>query len=209
MDKPGDHIKKPMPECTGNEILAEMCFHLGLIDQVGEIINATKVRTALMPYITAQFMPRASGDRPRVVPKGATNIACLGQFVETNNDVVFTLESSVRTARIGVYSLLGVKKQVPDIYPEQYDIRRILRATRTLNSDKAFWGEGLLRHFLGGTYFENILPLGPDEQPTDLHKPGLFERERRAVLDLIEKSETLEGMKHWFQGILENLRGRR
>jgi len=37
----------------------------------------------------------------------------------------------------------------------------------------------------------------------------LFERERRAVLDLIEKSETLEGMKHWFQGILENLRGRR
>jgi oleate hydratase len=209
MDKPGDHIKKPMPECTGNEILAEMCFHLGLIDQVEEITAATKVRTALMPYITAQFMPRASGDRPRVVPKGATNIACLGQFVETNNDVVFTLESSVRTARIGVYSLLGVKKQVPDIYPGQYDIRRILRATRTLNSDEPFVGEGLLRRFLGGTYFENILPLGPDEQPADLHKPGLFERERRAVLDLIEKSETLDGLKHWFQGKLESLRDRR
>jgi oleate hydratase len=209
MDKPGDHIKKPMPECTGNEILAEMCFHLGLIDQVEEITAATKVRTALMPYITAQFMPRASGDRPRVVPKGATNIACLGQFVETNNDVVFTLESSVRTARIGVYSLLGVKKQVPDIYPGQYDIRRILRATRTLNSDEPFVGEGLLRRFLGGTYFENILPLGPDEQPADLRKPSLFERERRAVLDLIEKSETLDGMKNWFQGKLESLRDRR
>jgi len=209
MDKPGDPIKKPMPECTGKEILAEMCFHLGLIDQIDEIINATKVRTALMPYITSQFMPLASGDRPRVVPKGGTNIAGLGQFVETNNDVVFTLESSVRTARIGVYSLLGVKKQVPDIYPGQYDIRRILRAMRSLNSNKAFLGEGLLRHFLGGTYFENILPLGPGEQPADLHKPSPFERERRAVLDLMEKSETLDGMKHGFQGILERVRGRR
>jgi len=209
MDKPGDHINKPMPECTGNEILAELCFHLGLIDQVEEITAATKVRTALMPYITSQFMPRASGDRPRVVPKGSTNIACLGQFVETNNDVVFTLESSVRTARIGVYSLLGVKKQVPDIYPGQYDIRRLLRAARSLNSDEPFVGEGILRRFLGGTYFENILPLGPDELPADIHKPSLFERERRALLDLIEKSETLDGMKHWFHGILESLRSRR
>jgi len=209
MDKPGDHIKKPMPECTGNEILAELCFHLGLIDQVEEITAATKVRTALMPYITSQFMPRASGDRPRVVPKGSTNIACLGQFVETNNDVVFTLESSVRTARIGVYSLLGVKKQVPDFYPGQYDIRRLLRAARSLNSDEPFVGEGILRRFLGGTYFENILPLGPDELPADIHKPSLFERERRALLDLIEKSETLDGMKHWFHGILESLRSRR
>ncbi len=209
MDKPGDYIKKPMPECTGKEILTEMCFHLGLIDQVEEVLGATKVRTALMPYITAQFMPRASGDRPRVVPEGTTNIACLGQFVETHNDVVFTLESSVRTARIGAYSLLGVKKQVPDIYPGQYDIRRLLRAARSLNSDEAFLGEGMLRRFLGGTYFENILPLGPHEKPADIHKPGLFERERRALLESIERSETLDGVKQWFQARLESLRGRR
>jgi oleate hydratase len=177
MDKPGDYVKKPMPECTGNEILTEMCFHLGLIDQVAEIIAATKVRTALMPYITGQFMPRAKGDRPWAVPEGSKNLACLGQFVETHNDVVFTLESSVRTARIGVYSLLGIKKQVPDIYPGQYDIRRLLRATRTLNNDEAFLGEGMLRHILRGTYFEHILPLGPDEKPEDLHQEGIFEHQ--------------------------------
>ena len=102
MDKPGDYVNKTMPECTGKEILTEMCFQLGLIDQVTEIIAATKVRTALMPYITGQFMPRAKGDRPWVVPDGSTNLAFMGQFVETHNDVVFTLESSVRTARIGV-----------------------------------------------------------------------------------------------------------
>jgi len=209
MDKPGDHIKKPMVECTGNEILTEMCFHLGLIDQVEEVIAATKVRTALMPYITGQFMPRAKGDRPWVVPDGSTNLACLGQFVETHNDVVFTLESSVRTARIGVYSLLGIKKQVPDIFPGQYDIRRLLRATRTLNNDEAFLGEGILRHLLGGTYFEHILPLGPDETPEDLHKPGMFEQQLSALRSLIEKSYMLETPKKWIQTAIGALRGRR
>ncbi len=209
MDKPGDHIKKPMPACTGNEILTEMCFHLGLIDQVEAVIAATKVRTALMPYITGQFMPRAKGDRPWAVPDGSTNLACLGQFVETHNDVVFTLESSVRTARIGVYSLLGIKKQVPDIFPGQYDIRRLLRAARTLNNDEAFLGEGILRRLLGGTYFEHVLPLGPGEKPADIHKPGLFEQQLSALRSLIEKSDALEAPKKWIQTAIDTLRGRR
>ena len=66
---------------------------------------------------------------------------------------------------------------MPDIFPGQYDIRRLLRATRTLNNDEAFFGEGILRHILSGTYFEHILPLGPDEKPADLHKPGKFEHQ--------------------------------
>jgi oleate hydratase len=209
MDKPGDYIKKPMPECTGNEILAEMCFHLGLVDNVEAVVAATKVRTALMPYITAQFMPRAKGDRPWTVPKGCSNLALLGQFVETHNDVVFTLESSVRTARIGVYTLLGIKKQVPDIYPGQYDIRRLLRAARTLNNDDAFLGEGILRHFLGGTYFEHILPLGPDEETADVRKPGMFQHQLSAFRTMIEESYELDTAKSWIQGTIERLRRHR
>lgn len=206
MDKAGDYVKKPMPKCTGREILTELCYHLGLIDQVDEVIAATKVRSALMPYITAQFMPRASGDRPWAVPEGSTNLACLGQFVETHNDVVFTLESSVRTARTGVYSLLGVKKQVPDIYPGQYDIRRLLRATRTLNNDEAFLGEGILRRVLGGTYLENILPLGPNEDPEDLRKDGMFEQQLGTLRNLIEENHTLDTARKWVQGTIDNLR---
>lgn len=206
MDKQGNLVKKVMPECTGKEIVIEMCYHLGLIEKVDEIIAATKIRTALMPYITGQFMPRAKGDRPWVVPNGSKNLACLGQFVETNNDVVFTLESSVRTARIGVYSLLGIKKQIPDIYPGQYDIRRLLRATRTLNSDKPFLGEGLLRHFLSGTYFEHILPLGPDEKSEDLQKPGMFEQQLQSLRHIFEENHTLETAKSWFKKAMESLR---
>lgn len=164
MDKEGNYIKKPMPQCTGDEILAELCYHLGIIDQLDDVIKNTIVRTTFMPYITSMFMPRAKGDRPRVVPEGCKNLGLIGQFVETNNDVVFTMESSVRTARIAVYELLNLNKQVPDINPLQYDIRHLLKAAKTLNDDKPFVGEGLLRKMLKGTYFEHILPIGSEEQ---------------------------------------------
>ncbi|MFD1629373.1 oleate hydratase [Pseudopedobacter beijingensis] len=164
MDKEGDYIKKTMPACTGNEILAELCYHLGIIDQLDNVVKNTIVRTAFMPYITSMFMPRAKGDRPNIVPDGCKNLGLVGQFVETNNDVVFTMESSVRTARVAVYELLNLNKQVPDISPLQYDIRHLLKAAKTLNDDKPFVGEGLLRRVLKGTYFDHILPGTPDEK---------------------------------------------
>jgi oleate hydratase len=164
MDKDGNYIKKKMPQCTGDEILAELCYHTGIIDQLDNVIKNTIVRTAFMPYITSMFMPRAKGDRPRVVPEGCKNLGLIGQFVETNNDVVFTMESSVRTARIAVYELLNLNKQVPDINPLQYDIRHLLKATKTLNDNKPFLGESMLRKVLKGTYFEHILPVTEVEE---------------------------------------------
>ncbi|MCI0922565.1 oleate hydratase [Sphingobacterium rhinopitheci] len=158
MDKEGNHIKKTMPECTGNEILAELCHHVGIEDQLDNVIENTIVRTTFMPYITSMFMPRAKGDRPEIVPQGCSNLGLVGQFVETNNDVVFTMESSVRTARVAVYSLLNLNKQVPDVYPSQYDIRHLLKATKALNDNQPFVGEGLLRKVFKGTYFEHIIP---------------------------------------------------
>lgn len=119
MDKQGNYVKKPMPACTGREIIAELCYHLGIEDQLDAVVANTKARLALMPYVASMFMPRAAGDRPHVVPAGCTNLALMGQFVETSNDIIFTMDSSIRTARVGVYTLLGLRKQVPDISPCQ------------------------------------------------------------------------------------------
>ncbi len=159
MDKEGNYVKKTMPACTGNEILAELCYHLGILDHLDQVVENTIVRTAYMPYITSMFMPRAQGDRPQVVPQGCLNLGLVGQFVETHNDVVFTMESSVRTGRQAVYQLLNLNKQVPDIFPLQYDIRHLLKAAHALNDDQPIVGEGLLRKFLQGTYYEHILPV--------------------------------------------------
>ncbi|MDQ8015213.1 MAG: oleate hydratase [Flavobacterium nitrogenifigens] len=185
MDKPGNYIKKVMPECTGDEILTELSFHLGILDKLDNIIENTIVKTAFMPYITSMFMPRAKGDRPRVVPEGCKNLGLIGQFVETNNDVVFTMESSIRTARIAVYKLLNLNKQVPDINPLQYDIRHLLKAVRTLNDGKAFLGEGILHKVLRGTYFEHVLP--PIEEDKEEHESFIAEQVNR--------------FKDWIKGI--------
>ena len=70
----------------------------------------------MMPYITAFFMPRTKGDRPKVVPDGCVNFAFLGQFADTPRDTVFTTEYSVRTAMEAVYGLLGVDRGVPEVW---------------------------------------------------------------------------------------------
>ncbi len=164
MDKEGNYIKKTMPQCTGNELLAELCYHLGIIDQLDNVVENTIVRSSFMPYITSMFMPRAKGDRPRVIPEGCTNLGLVGQFVETNNDIVFTMESSVRTARLAVYGLLNLNKQVPDINPLQYDIRHLLKAVQSLNDYQSFPGEGILRKVLKGTYYEHVLANTKEEK---------------------------------------------
>ncbi|RYH11465.1 MAG: oleate hydratase, partial [Alphaproteobacteria bacterium] len=179
MDKDGDYVEKPMPACTGREILAELCYHLGIEDQLDAVVANTKARLALMPYITAQFMPRAAGDRPHVVPAGCTNLGLMGQFVETANDVIFTMDSSIRTARVGVYTLLGLPKQVPDISPTQYDIRAMLKGARALNNGDPFPGERLLHRLLDKTYYAHILP--PLAEP-EMTKRDAAERELKELV---------------------------
>ncbi|MGP1993051.1 oleate hydratase [Zobellia laminariae] len=174
MDKDGNYSKKSMPQCTGNEILAELCFHIGLEDKIDTIIKNTIVKTSFMPYITSMFMPRAAGDRPEVVPNGSKNLGLVGQFVETHNDVVFTVDTSIRTARIAVYKLLNLNKQVPDIAAGQYDIRQLLKAAKALNDYKPFPGESVLKRVLKNTYFEHILPEGIEDE--EQHDSFLYEQ---------------------------------
>ncbi|KIZ38921.1 MULTISPECIES: oleate hydratase [Rhodopseudomonas] len=203
MDKDGNYVKKPMPACTGREILAELCYHLGIVDQLDEVAGKTKVRLALMPYITAQFMPRAAGDRPRVVPEGCTNLALMGQFVETSNDIIFTMEASVRTARIGVYTLLGLPKQVADISPVQYDIRNMLRGARALNNNEPFPGERLLHRLLGNSYYAHILPPLPDRDDTIGEH---LEAELATVLG--KGSQALGAVQTWLEKMRDGLSGK-
>ncbi|RHO05536.1 oleate hydratase [Clostridium sp. AM22-16AC] len=138
-DLPGDHVKKPMKECTGKEITAEWLYHLGIpvedIDRLaGEACNCTPT---MMPYITAFFMPRRAGDRPDVIPDGSVNAAFLGQFAETPRDTIFTTEYSVRTAMEAVYGLCGVDRGVPEVWGSVYDVRELLDSTVKLMDGKS------------------------------------------------------------------------
>ncbi|MGN1399131.1 MAG: oleate hydratase [Erysipelotrichaceae bacterium] len=124
-DRVGNYIKKPMCECNGEEIFTELLFHLGMLDLKDELIAHTYISTCMMPYITSQFMPRNIADRPKVVPDGCTNLAFIGQFVETPEDAVFTVETSCRTGMYAAYALSGVEKKSVEIAPTFYDLRYI------------------------------------------------------------------------------------
>ena len=137
-DKKGDYIKKPMRDCTGMEICMEWLYHIGVPeDQIMELAkHSANTVPCMMPYITAFFMPRAEGDRPKVVPDGAVNFAFLGQFAETKRDTIFTTEYSMRTAMEAVYTLLSIDRGVPEVWGSAYDIRDLLDATVKLRDGK-------------------------------------------------------------------------
>ena len=124
-DRPGNYVKKPMCECTGDEIMTELLYHLAMLDLKEELLSHTYVSTCMMPYITSQFMPRNIADRPKVVPDGCTNLAFIGQYVETPSDAVFTVETSCRTGMYAAYALSGVEKKPLEVAPTFYDLRYI------------------------------------------------------------------------------------
>ena len=130
MDRPGNFIKKPARDCTGNEIFSELLYHCGLENKIEQILKHSHVSIAAMPYITSQFMPRRTGDRPEVIPEGCVNLAFIGQFVETPADVSFTVESSVRTAMMAVWGLTGLNKPQIPMYEPLFDVRVIAKSLK-------------------------------------------------------------------------------
>jgi oleate hydratase len=130
--KDGDYVKKPMSACTGQEILDEVLRHLGFAERP-QILDNSIVIPAIMPYITSQFLVRRHGDRPDVVPAGSTNLAFIGQYAEVPDDVVFTVEYSVRTAQTAVATLLHLGNQPKPVYKGQYDPKVLVDALHTLH----------------------------------------------------------------------------
>jgi oleate hydratase len=132
-DRPGNFVKKTMAECTGREILEEVVAQLRFDEYNERILATANVIPCMMPYITSQFLVRKHGDRPDVVPKGSTNLAFLGQFSELPDDVVFTVEYSVRSAQIAVETLLKLDKKPSPFYKGEYDPRVLFDALKTLH----------------------------------------------------------------------------
>jgi len=131
-DESGNYIKKPMRECSGEEILKELLYHLDYLDKYEEMLPHIKIIATTMRYITSQFMPRGLKDRPQIIPEGCTNLAFIGQFVELEGDVVFTVETSVRTAMIAVYRTLHLDKPIAPLFEAQYDIRIIIACLKKM-----------------------------------------------------------------------------
>jgi oleate hydratase len=133
VDKPGDFVKKPMSGCTGREIMTEVLGHLRIQAEASNILETSTCIPCMMPFITSQFLRRKIGDRPQVVPEGSKNLAFVGQFCELPDDVVFTVEYSIRSAQAAVYTLLGLRRQPPAVYMGKFDPRVLYKAFMALH----------------------------------------------------------------------------
>lgn len=135
---PGNYIKKPIEQCSGQEIVQELLYHLGVSEaEIQRISKESSVAVPVyMPFITSYFMLREPGDRPLVIPNGSKNLAFIGNFAETERDTVFTTEYSVRTAMEAVYQLLAVERGVPEVFASAYDLRTLAKAVYYLTDKK-------------------------------------------------------------------------
>ncbi|WP_316232314.1 oleate hydratase [Bradyrhizobium sp. SZCCHNR1051] len=124
-DRVGNFVPRPMSECSGAEILKELCGHLRF--PLSVFADASCV-PCWMPYIMSMFMPRSYGDRPLPVPLTSQNLAFIGQYVELPEDAVFTIEYSVRAAMHAVYQLLKIDRAIPPVTPYDKSLKVLLQS---------------------------------------------------------------------------------
>ncbi|CAI7661483.1 unnamed protein product [Penicillium pancosmium] len=102
----GDYIKKPMLECSGEEIMTEILQHLQF--PLEPILRDSITIPCVVPRMAAPFLPREHCDRPQVIPEGMTNLALIGQFVDIPNEIAGTMDYYVKGAQIAVHHLMGL-----------------------------------------------------------------------------------------------------
>ena len=83
-----------------------------------------------MPYVNNIWLLRQRGDRPPVVPEGATNLGLIGQYVEVPQDIAFTFEYSTRTAWEAIHLLLKRGPAPPPVYQGQFDLKGVWAALK-------------------------------------------------------------------------------
>jgi oleate hydratase len=131
-DEVGNFVKKPMAQCTGREILEEILRHLQFDADLEHILDTSILRAVQQPFGISQFLVRNTDSRPDVVPRGSTNLALTGQFVEIPRDTVYTMEYSVRSAQTAVYQLLGLDRRPTPLVRVDHDLGVLWEAFKTM-----------------------------------------------------------------------------
>ncbi|KAI3002801.1 hypothetical protein CBS147346_5713 [Aspergillus niger] len=104
----GDYIKKPMLECSGQEIMEEILKQLNF--PVQGILDHSITLPCVVPRAAATLLVRLRSDRPPVIPPGIDNLGLIGQFVDIPGEVAVTMDYGVRSAQTAVRQLMGLER---------------------------------------------------------------------------------------------------
>lgn len=128
----GEHVRKPMTECSGREILKEVLCVLRFDADAETIIANSTCIPCLLPHAGSVWLARRAGDRPAVVPEGATNFGFIGQFAEVAKEASYTMEYSIRSAREAVAILRRTGRPPAPVYQGQRDVHALSDALGAL-----------------------------------------------------------------------------
>ncbi|KAI2829064.1 hypothetical protein CBS63078_4428 [Aspergillus niger] len=107
-EREGDYIKKPMLECSGQEIMEEILKQLNF--PVQGILDHSITLPCVVPRAAATLLVRLRSDRPPVIPPGIDNLGLIGQFVDIPGEVAVTMDYGVRSAQTAVRQLMGLER---------------------------------------------------------------------------------------------------
>lgn len=126
-ERNGDFVKKRMDQCTGAEVLEEILRQLRF-GKTDAIMKSSICIPCNLPYVNNIWLRCRRGDKPAVVPEGATNFGLIGQYVEVPRDIAFTFEYSARTAWEAVHLLTKRGPPPPPVYQGQFDPKALFAA---------------------------------------------------------------------------------
>lgn len=105
----GNYINKPMRECTGIELLYELCCHLEMLEEWEEIVDRIKVvMVNCLPYKTATLRKVPAYAVPELHP--CDNCMLTSDFI-TVDAPTGTIEQQIQCARKAAYAILGKKEK--------------------------------------------------------------------------------------------------
>ncbi|KAJ5353882.1 hypothetical protein N7541_006446 [Penicillium brevicompactum] len=102
----GNYVKKPMLQCSGAEITAELLQQLNFPPEL--LFQHTVTIPRVMPRMSTILLAHSRDERPEIIPRNTTNIGLVGQFVEIPQYSCIDMSYAVRAAQMVVSRLMGL-----------------------------------------------------------------------------------------------------
>ena len=120
----GNHVDKPMLQCSGKDIMTELLGHLNLHYHAPMPRTITIPRA--MPRMSAMLLTRAPSSRPQIIPQASSNVGLVGQFVEIPGHTCVDVSYSILTAQIAVSNLMGFQAHIGPLTSMVSTIQKVM-----------------------------------------------------------------------------------
>jgi oleate hydratase len=119
----GDYIRKPMVQCSGADITAELMHHLNFPPR--SIFQRTVTIPRIMPRMSSLLLAHSYDERPKPINPDISNLGLVGEFVEISQYSCIDMSYGLRAAKSVVSGLTGAN--IPKLERKRSRTRLLLQ----------------------------------------------------------------------------------